>query len=231
MAENSGEIAPERRKTPREKCPVKRTVLAQIEPEGGTRVQLHLHLVDIGESGLRVNLDRAFPEESELSLSFPLLPFGQQLEGDLEGRFRVVWTRDLHGGTYVHGLELLDPTPQTRAAVESLLTQCLEVRHDVDETFLREPVDAKLQLDPNSTVMVAVRKLSTGGLTFPYRESFEKGHCFTVRLLLEPGTAESEVSVRWCRARSDGNYDIACDFVRPSESVVGLVSLHLLRAQ
>lgn len=230
MAEETEGVRQERRRTQREKCPVKRTVVAQIEPDGGSEIQLHLHLVDIGESGLRVNLDRAFPEESELGLSFPLSPFGQTLEGELKGRFRVVWTRDLLGGTYVHGLELLDPSPETTEAVESLLAQCLEVREDIGESLLRVPVDAKLYLDDESPILVAVRKLSTGGLTFPYRHSFEKGDTFRMRLMLEPGIAESEVSVRWCRVRSDGNFDVACDFVRPSESAVGLVSLHLLRA-
>lgn len=220
----------ERRQSERKKCQVNRTIVAQLTVEGLEPLAIHLFLVDIAETGLRANLDRAFEPDVELNLKLPLRALGPDLEGELDVNCRVIWSRDLAGGTCVHGMEFVEPDEESQLAIGRLL-KCWEEREERDTVRLVTPVDTKVRFagDQSWSPMVAVRALSAKGLNFPSRRAAEIGDRIRFRMLLEPGTAETEGVVRWCRQMPNGSFDIGCDFQELGKSARDYITLHLRR--
>ncbi|MFA7481263.1 MAG: PilZ domain-containing protein [Vulcanimicrobiota bacterium] len=137
---------PDRRSAERRKSRVNKLVHSKIETDSG-EFQSFMYLVDISPGGLRANLDHHLEPNSKLRIRFPLKPYLQdELEADLP--CRVVWNRDLVGGTFVHGFEFQDLSPSTRELVERLFVafspegkrQRFRLRHVLNVAYLADQI-------------------------------------------------------------------------------------------
>ena len=99
-------MSTERRSEKRRKSRVNKLVRAEIQT-GQENFQTFLYLVDISHGGMRAHLDRKLEVGSEIRVAIPLDPYLAGA-GDLEARCRVVWGRELLGGTQVNGFEFLE---------------------------------------------------------------------------------------------------------------------------
>ena len=226
------EVQEERRQEERVKTPVKRTILAKVEDEAYGEMNNHLYVVDLSENGLRINLDRTVEPETELKLGFSLAAFGHSLEGDFEAKCRVIWAKPLAGGTCVLGMQFVELDEEQTKAIQSLIEHW-SVKEGFDLVTLADPVATKIryQEDEPWAPMVGVRALSRDGLQYPSKLEVEPGQELEVRMLLEPGTVQTKVKVRWCKPMANGVFDVGCEFQELSKGGEGYIDLHLRRCR
>ncbi len=220
----------ERRGAVRRACSVKRTILGQIEV-GGNELATHLYLVNLAEGGMRVHLDRDFPEESEFRVRFPLNRLLTDLEeGEFDLRCRVIWMRKMHGGTCAYGLAFEGMNDQDRATLDTLLDRCGE-QERTEPVRLKHPLELKVRFpdEENWTPFISARELSEEGLRFQTRRELEKGEVLTLRMKLHPGMVVCQAEVSWCRPRADGVFDVGCSFVDLQSDYRSLVAIHIRR--
>ena len=222
----------ERRSETRTKSLVKRTIPATLSDESYGTMYNHLYLVDLSTKRLRVNLDRTVEPESELQISLPLPSLGHSFEGLLELNCRVVWSRPLAGGTCVLGLEFLELPKTKREIIESILEHWDE-KQGLEFEQLPSPVDGKIrELTENSNYRpLSVRFLSKQGIRFPSKLPWEIGQELETRLLLEAGTVQTTLRVRWCEPAPNGLYDVACEFQELNSGQASYIDLHLKRCR
>ena len=225
------EKIPERRDAARTKSLVKRTILATVEDEAYGSMANHLYLEDLAIKGMRINLDREVEPESHLLISFPLESLGFALSGEFRATCRVVWSRPLHGGTCMLGLEFQDLDEQATESLARLL-QHWEEKQGLELQNLRTAVDAKVRFKEGEawSKMVSVRAISQDGFKFTSTQGVDIDEFIEIRILLESGTVETSAKVRWCKAMPNGVYEIGCQFSQLSSSHLGFLELHLRRA-
>lgn len=221
---------PERRDAVRSKSLVKRTILATVEDEAYGSMANHLYIEDLATKGMRINLDREVEPESRLLVSFPLESLGFALSGEFRATCRVVWSRPLHGGTCMLGLEFQELDEQASENLR-LLLEHWEEKQGIELQTLRTPVDAKVRFEEGEawSKMVSIRAISKDGFKFTSTQSVEPDKNIEIRILLESGNLETAAKVRWCKAMANGVYEIGCQFLQLSASHLGFLELHLRR--
>jgi hypothetical protein len=108
----------ERRSEARRKSRINKLVHATVRANGDEFLTF-LYLVDISVGGMRANLDRPLEPETTVGLDLPVGPYLSE-DVSLNVSCRVVWRRNIPGGTYVHGFEFQDPTPEQEALISQL---------------------------------------------------------------------------------------------------------------
>ncbi len=176
----------DRRSHVRRKSQVNKTLFAELEIDEG-KAQVPIFLVDISTGGMRIHLDRPLEVGSRLGLGVPVSAFGVGLDR-LEVQSRVVWQRFLHGGTWVHGLEFVEPSEEAKDCIDRLYT-----------AFSKE--GRRTNFRPTSLLGVAyhlgqewgrqaVYKLSLDGLELQMRDPLPLGSLIPFRLFLDDGQTD-----------------------------------------
>lgn len=219
----------DRRQQERTKIEIKRTILASVEDEGIKQRGCHLHLLDISEGGMRVNIDQALEPEARLKLRFDIGALGTHLEGHFESVCRVVWTKPTPGGT-ITGFEFKELSKEARVGLQHLL-DFWGNKSSLELVRLWKPVNAKLrntEAEPWSQTLF-VQALSLKGFQFNSPRPVDREHALQSRLLLNDGPVITPVKVLWCKQISDRCYDTGCQFEDLSSEQTVSVRLHLKR--
>ena len=219
----------DRRLRARTKVLVKRTLLASIEAEHIGETCCHLHLLDISEGGMRVNIDRNLKPESQVGLKFDLHNLGSSMDGEFDSICRVVWTKPTPGGS-VTGLEFKELRQDSETSLKHLLEIWSE-KAGLELTRLWKPINAKLRRSENEpwTKTHFVQALSTSGFQFKCSEKMENEQMWLARLLLAGGPIVTSASVHWCKEISSRSFEVAFQFVKLSQDDVAAIRLHLKR--
>ena len=219
----------DRRRQSRTKFEVKRTLLASLEAESADETSCHLHLLDISEGGMRINIDRTLEVETQIGLRFDLTTLSPSLNGQFDSVCRVVWTRPTPGGS-VTGLEFKELRQDSEASLKCLLEIWSE-KASLELTRLWKPINAKLRQsdeEPWSRTHF-VQALSEAGFQFKSSESMEKDQVWQARLLLTGGPIAAAATVHWCKELSARSFEIALQFLELGQEDEASIRLHLKR--
>lgn len=219
----------DRRQQSRTKFEVKRTLLASIEAENAGETSCHLHLLDISEGGMRINIDRTLEVETQVGLRFDLTTLGPSLNGEFDSVCRVVWTKPTPGGS-VTGLEFKELRQDSETNLKCLLEIWSE-KASLELTRLWKPLNAKLRQsdeEPWSRTHF-VQALSEAGFQFKSSESMEKNQVWQARLLLSGGPIVTSATVQWCKELSTRSFEIALQFLELGQEDEASIRLHLKR--
>lgn len=210
-------IPSERREHPRKHPRLNKFVRAGFHiPEYEEPVGVYLSLVDLSRGGMRVSLDRMWPEESQFELGVPLAGFGPNLPASVNLRCTVRWNRELRGGTWVHGLRFIEPvqgTTETVATMMANFSSAADRKHFRLDCF--KPIVVEFDQEAPSTIQV--RNLSVGGLGFRLKREFEVGQEFQSRLGFVRLHLEAKTRIQWRKDLPMGLFEYGCSFPDISE--------------
>lgn len=205
------EVRPERRQSPRKNAGLNKFLSAELRANGETR-PMNLFLVDLSHGGMRVNVDHQLPD-GQFDLSIPLAELEMASEGTIDLPCRVVWMRDLVGGTFVHGLAFSNPVDESKERLEQFLSGLSEMhRRSRYRLYRLLPIQLKAHDQEDWTECYA-GNLSPEGLGLQLDTPLPEEQDFSVRLMLEFGLPVVQVvgQVAWTRQVED-KYHIGIQF-------------------
>ena len=218
----------DRRRQERTKIEVKRSVVARIEQGELGETACHLHLLDISQGGMKVNVDQVLELEAQVRLKFELSSLGPRLEGSFESVCRVVWTKQTPGGS-ITGLEFIELAEESGSRLEHILEFWSE-KSSLNLTKLWKPINAKIRSsaeEPWSRTLF-VQALSPEGFQFKFTDRLDEDQSLQSRLLLNDGPLVISARVLWCK-ETPGPFDVGLQFVDQTEEVRAAIRLHLKR--
>lgn len=178
--EVAGAQAGERRQHKRQVSMAHKLVRASLAPGGSDDAEeVYLYLVDISEGGMRVNLDRTFPEGNASRLEFAL--GGQNFQVTVMPQWQRCLADGLaSSGTWAAGLEFINPD---RKSVDFLF-QYFSTQGRRQRFRLREllTVTMRREGDEAPWYSLTTLDLSTEGLRARFDESLELGEMVDVKL-------------------------------------------------
>jgi hypothetical protein len=142
----------ERRRADRKPPPTEKPVRATVEASEAPTAEMYLCLLDVSETGWRVNTSRELPRNQAVKLRIPLrdLGFASSEGGYFETPVLVPWQRALEGGAWMAGLHFVNSSPETvelarqlcdEATIDARRRLRLGLRRFLEVKFRQQPTD------------------------------------------------------------------------------------------
>ena len=215
-------------------------IRASIHPAGSEESEeLYAFISNMSEQGMQVNVDRPFPEQTPVTLSFSLDGFGDGLETELTD-FRAlvecIWQKRLVGGTWIVGLEFKEIDDALRRLVGSMLeTYPSEGRRlwfrlrKVFGVSLR-----KSEQDP--WIICSAIDISVGGacilvanMDLDFDMVLDKGESIELALSLDQVNVHAMARVIWCESHAGGGRKFGLQFENISDESAGQIYSYIKR--
>lgn len=219
MSEDAANEAPvptpavDRRQHARKGAAVNRLLRATVEWEDGKPEECYLYLVDISERGMRVNVDRCFPEDHPVRLRFSLVDL------QFEAQVHPIWQKFLTGGTWTVGLEVRDEN----VAATDVMRSIMEVFSAGGRRIrfrLRQVLTVTMQRASDERwYSVTTLDISPGGLKVRWDEPLEEGEIVHVKIFPEDlPDVEAHAQVMWQRDIGPERFEFGLKFTDITEA-------------
>lgn len=188
---------------------------------------LYLYIVDISDGGMRITCDMDMPMDYIFHMKLAI-----DTEDPLDTNIKIIWKKDLFGGTKIMGIQFIDPSEKTRNAIREFMDKHSEEgkrrAYRLDRVL---PVELEIE-DHTEKFNTLTMDLSTVGMRIsnPFPLPYDKMIKLKVLLDFEDVPVHLKARVVWQKETSYDQHIIGIEFTDLRGEDKGRINLYIDRA-